>query len=533
VNIKEAKEQIEQTAAVYLTKDEYGNYLIPVEKQRPVFMLGAPGIGKTAIMEQIARELGIALVSYSMTHHTRQSALGLPLIRRKVFAGKEYQVTEYTMSEIIASVYEEMEKTGKKEGILFLDEINCVSETLSPSMLQFLQYKVFGTHRVPDGWVVVTAGNPPQFNRSVREFDVVTMDRMKILEIDPDYPAWREYAQNRKIHRAILTYLDIKKDNFYQVETTVDGKSYVTARGWEDLSEMMLQYEKKGYPIDEVLIGQYIRSRRIALDFSQYYELFNKYKTDYQVFDILSGTENREVDRRAEAAPFDERISLTGLLLDAVQSEMTDSVRRERELKSLRTVLKEVKERLLAHENTAGVLTGEAALSPGMVLKACSKKVTSEMEKEEAEESLLPEKKDCFCFVLENLKRYRTLLKMESAQDQEEAFALIKKDYDGQVQEMRQEAARIRGHLDCLFAFISRVFGQGNEMLILTTELTVHSDSVVFIGENGCDAYYENSRNLQLYERQQELLKKLDALDMDKLITEKQAAEAGTEEEKA
>jgi hypothetical protein len=168
-----------------------------------------------------------------------------------------------------------------------------------------------------------------------------------------------------------------------------------------------------------------------------------------------------------------------------------------------------------------------------MVLKACSKKVTSEMEKEEAEESLLPEKKDCFCFVLENLKRYRTLLKMESAQDQEEAFALIKKDYDGQVQEMRQEAARIRGHLDCLFAFISRVFGQGNEMLILTTELTVHSDSVVFIGENGCDAYYENSRNLQLYERQQELLKKLDALDMDKLITEKQAAEAGTEEEKA
>ena len=198
MNIKEAKEQIEQTAAVYLTKDEYGNYLIPVEKQRPVFMLGAPGIGKTAIMEQIARELGIALVSYSMTHHTRQSALGLPLIRRKVFAGKEYQVTEYTMSEIIASVYEEMEKTGKKEGILFLDEINCVSETLSPSMLQFLQYKVFGTHRVPDGWVVVTAGNPPQFNRSVREFDVVTMDRMKILEIDPDYPAWREYAQTGK-----------------------------------------------------------------------------------------------------------------------------------------------------------------------------------------------------------------------------------------------------------------------------------------------------------------------------------------------
>ena len=57
-------------------------------------------------------------------------------------------MSEYTMSEIIASVYEMMEKSGKKEGILFLDEINCVSETLAPSMLQFLQYKTFG--KTPD-----------------------------------------------------------------------------------------------------------------------------------------------------------------------------------------------------------------------------------------------------------------------------------------------------------------------------------------------------------------------------------------------
>ena len=51
------------------------------------------------------------------------------------------------MSEIIASVYDMMERIGLKEGILFLDEINCVSETLAPAMLQFLQYKIFGRHR--------------------------------------------------------------------------------------------------------------------------------------------------------------------------------------------------------------------------------------------------------------------------------------------------------------------------------------------------------------------------------------------------
>ena len=79
--------------------------------------------GVTAIMEQIAKELDIAIVSYSMTHHTRQSALGLPFIVKKNYQGEEYDVSEYTMSEIIASVYESMEKSGKKEGILFLDEI--------------------------------------------------------------------------------------------------------------------------------------------------------------------------------------------------------------------------------------------------------------------------------------------------------------------------------------------------------------------------------------------------------------------------
>ena len=162
MNIREAKEQIKRSVSIYLMKDEWGNYRIPLSKQRPIFLYGAPGIGKTAIMEQIAEELDISLVAYSMTHHTRQSALGLPFIVHKDYQGQSYDISRYTLSEIIASVYEKMESSGKQEGILFLDEINCVSETLGPSMLQFLQYKIFGNHQVPEGWVIVTAGNPPE-----------------------------------------------------------------------------------------------------------------------------------------------------------------------------------------------------------------------------------------------------------------------------------------------------------------------------------------------------------------------------------
>ena len=198
MNIREAKQQIKNAMVAYFTKDEFGNYLLPPERQRPVFLLGAPGIGKTAIMEQIAQELEVGFVSYSMTHHTRQSALGLPFIATKTYDGVEYQVSEYTMSEIIASVYEAMEATGRREGILFLDEINCVSETLTPAMLQFLQYQIFGRHAVPDGWIVVTAGNPPEYNR--------TAPRLRHRHLGPPQAhrggtRLRRLARVRRVHR--------------------------------------------------------------------------------------------------------------------------------------------------------------------------------------------------------------------------------------------------------------------------------------------------------------------------------------------
>mgnify|MGYP000876393771 CR=1 FL=1 len=191
MNIKQAKEEIENTVRAYLRRDENGNYRIPPVRQRPLLLMGPPGVGKTQVVEQAARECGVALVAYTITHHTRQSAVGLPFILKKTYAGREHSVTEYTMSEIIASVYDRMEQTGLREGILFIDEINCVSETLAPTMLQFLQGKTFGNQKVPEGWVIVAAGNPPEYNRSAREFDIVTLDRVRRIDVERTLPSGR------------------------------------------------------------------------------------------------------------------------------------------------------------------------------------------------------------------------------------------------------------------------------------------------------------------------------------------------------
>ena len=321
MNIKQAKQEITNTLKAYLAKDQLGNYLIPTVRQRPVLLMGPPGVGKTQIMEQIAAETGVGLVAYTITHHTRQSAIGLPFIEKRTYGGEEVSVTEYTMSEILSSVYRLMERTGLQEGILFLDEINCVSETLAPMMLQFLQCKTFGNQALPEGWLIVAAGNPPEYNKSVRDFDVVTLDRVKRIDVEEDYGVWKEYARRKNLHGAILSYLDIKKDNFYRIENTADGLQFATARGWEDLSELLYAYETLGIRADREVVGQYIQMPRIAKDFANYLEMFYKYQKTYHVEGILSGTWENITVLELREAPFDEKLSVMGLVLSRLSEE--------------------------------------------------------------------------------------------------------------------------------------------------------------------------------------------------------------------
>lgn len=507
MNITQAKEYVRDCVRLYLKKDAYGDYVVPIVRQRPIFLLGAPGIGKTAIVEQAAQELGVALVSYSMTHHTRQSALGLPFISHRVYGGVETDISEYTMSEIIASMYDVMEESGLKEGILFLDEINCVSETLSPSMLQFLQYKTFGRHRVPEGWAIVTAGNPPEYNRSVREFDVVTMDRVRVLEVEEDYGAWKAYAQEKGIHNAVVNFLDLKKEYFYRIETTGKGRSYVTARGWEDLAGILALYEQEGLGVDETLVGQYLRNERIVKEFTAYYDLFQKYKKDYHVEEILEGCAGEETIKKAQEAPFDERLSLLGMLMDRVQGEI-------RSVMETSAYLTDVRNPLLA---VRSALAKQPEADAAFVLAMLQKQ-------EEGRGKLLSSMEKANSLSDADRRKHKALLRfLQEAQKEivgkacgsgESAFALLKEKFDGQAAALKKETQRMQERLHQLFAFVNHAFSGGNEMLILLTELTVNDASARFIATFGCTDYQEYNEELMLSERQGDIRREIAALDL-------------------
>lgn len=507
MNIKDAKEQIKNAIIAYFTRDEYGEYSIAIEDQRPVFLMGPPGIGKTAIMQQIASELGVGLVSYSMTHHTRQSALGLPYIMTKTYGGREYSVSEYTMSEIIASVYDMMEETGVREGILFLDEINCVSETLAPSMLQFLQYKIFGRHRVPDGWIVVTAGNPPEYNNSVREFDTVTWDRLKRIDIEPDYQIWKEYALDRGVHPAISTYLDIRSTDFYIVEKTVEGRTIVTARAWLNLSDMIRLYEQNGITVDEKMISQYLQDKRVSKSFANYYDLFSKYRSDYQIDDILSGSVDEAIIERAQAARYDERLSLLGLILDRVGKDLRQNY---------------YDEQILAEEHRifSGIRTAleDPSVSALQLLDDVLSEKRSELDNGKRANSISDDRRRMLHGIIGDLEKEVKAAAAAGDPSGDEAFAVIRKDFNGRRAEYLKRTETVSSELENMFLFAEKAFSDGQEMLIIVTELTRGSYAAHFISRHGCPEYFRHNKELLFYERQNEILREIEEIDPEGLL---------------
>lgn len=502
MNIKEAKEQIKNAMTAYFTKDEFGSYAVPVEKQRPVFLMGPPGIGKTAIMEQIAQELDVCLVSYSMTHHTRQSALGLPFIEKKVFNGKEYQVSEYTMSEIIASVYETMEATGKKEGILFLDEINCVSETLAPTMLQFLQCKTFGNQAVPGGWVIVAAGNPPEYNKSVREFDLVTLDRVRRIDIEPKLSVWQDYARAHRLHPAVTAYLELRPQHFYKIENDVDGVQFVTARGWEDLSAYLQAADKLALPVDEGVIGQYLRHPEVARDFAAYWVLYRKYHEDYGVEDILQGKPYDAVIARAMDASFDERISLVSLLLAGLNTRFADA-------RATGAVTDACYQQLRSFKRT---LSQQPDADPADLFAERCDAYRAKLEADKTAGALLPDEAAARTRTLALLTAWSRSL--DNGLDADEAFDTVRGAFNTQVQRREEAVSAASNALEFAFDFMEQAFEDGQEMVVFVNELALGPDSAPFLAENDCERFEQYSEKLLLHGGEDELLAELQRDDV-------------------
>lgn len=506
MNIKKAKEEIKNTVRAYLKKDADGEYMIPAIRQRPILLIGPPGIGKTQIMEQIARECKVGLVSYTITHHTRQSAVGLPFIVEEEFDGKKYSVTEYTMSEIIASVYRKIKESGIPEGILFIDEINCVSETLAPTMLQFLQCKTFGNQEIPKGWIIVAAGNPAEYNKSVREFDMVTLDRVRKINVEADFNIWKEYAINSHINRAIINYLELRPNNFYKVEADIDGMQFVTARGWEDLSNLYDTYNEIGIKVDEDIIAEFIQHEDTAKDVAAYFELYEKYKNNYGILDILAVNPGKQAYQNIFDASFDERISVVNLLISGLEvsfhkvslNKMITDIWYDF-LKKYKNGLEENGYEQKECRDTAGI--GQ----DGSIFADMFEQKKIEFDRSKKAGFLSRDEIKANEYIIEKLSKTH----ISSEKDADAAFREALTGFECMRQELEKSEDLASEQLENVFLFIEEAIGAGQEMVVFVTELTLNSETAMFLSDNPSEKYLKYNSELLVGTKKEEILSKL------------------------
>lgn len=343
--------------------------------------------------------------------------------------------------------------------------------------------------------MIAAAGNPPEYNKSVREFDVVTLDRVRRLDIQPDLAVWKTYARENGVHSAILSYLELRPEHFYKVTQDVDGLQFVTARGWEDLSQMLLACERLGEPADEELVAQYLQHPQIAADFAAYLDLYRKYGDDYGVEDILAGHPSPEAWQRAQAAGFDERLSLVGLLLSGLSVRFAAAMRADETAADCFAVVNDWRQG-----------EGDPAARFASLVQARA-------------DELAARRKARLLSRTDEARAARTgkaLAELEAAAQsapdtEEDVLAALRASF-APVREARQNAADTAlQSLEAAFDFLEQAFGSGQEMLVFVTELGLAGDSAAFLQQNDCARYYKYSEELLLSGRTARILREIAA----------------------
>lgn len=244
---------------------------------------------------------------------------------------------------------------------------------------------------------------------------------------------------------------------------------------------------------------------RVVKEFCAYYELYQKYKNDYRAEEILSGTVSEQAKDKARKADFDERLSLMGMLIDKLRQEIRDNILDSDILNEIMGPLRALKKKAAEEERTDDLLTLLSQQREGR------QKAMDSLQKAGA---LSARDKKKSREVVRFLSAGEKMLRTADKADAKEAFLLLEGLFQEEVAAYRQRTQNVQKKLHFLFQFVEDTFGSGNEMLLLMTECTVQEDCAKFISLYGSEDYRRHNEELMLTERGDELLTKIEALEL-------------------
>lgn len=340
----------------------------------------------------------------------------------------------------------------------------------------------------------------------MRDFDLVTLDRVRRIDIEPNLAVWQEYARAHRLHPAVQAYLELRPQHFYRIQNDVDGPQFVTARGWEDLSAMLTACTKLDLPVDEALIGQYLRHPEVARDFAAYWELYKKYRQDYGVEDILQGRPFAAVLERAQKAAFDERISLVSLLLAGLNTRFAAARRADAVTDACYQEMRSFK-RTLNNADPA-----QDGFVPAAVFAAQVNVYADHLTAQKAAGTLTGE--ELAVVTTASALLHAWVAALDPALDRDAAFDAVRASFNAQVRK-REDAVGLAGDaLESAFDFMESAFADGQEMVVFVNELALGPDSAAYLADNECERFETYSKRLLLHSGQDDILAELQRDDI-------------------
>ncbi len=209
---------------ITVTQSDLLEILLNVAPTRPVFIWGAPGIGKSALVEMFAEEVGLPCVSLLGSQLAPEDIIGIPRING--------ETSEFLPPKMIAR---------KEPYVLFLDELNACSQEVQKAFYSLIHERRIGEYYLPEGSIVIGAGNRAQDGAIVKTMSSALVNRMFHVQMKADPQQWLKWAYENSLHPWVIDYITQRPDHLFS-EPPKTEEPFSTPRSWHLLSDALKEY---------------------------------------------------------------------------------------------------------------------------------------------------------------------------------------------------------------------------------------------------------------------------------------------------
>ena len=247
------------------------------QKKVPTFLWGAPGIGKSSIVKQIAKSSNIGFIDLRLSLMDPTDLKGIP------FYDKDSHSALWAPPAFLPR---------EGEGILFLDELNSATPSVQASAYQLILDRKVGEYDLPEGWAIVSAGNRESDRGVTYRMPLPLANRFVHFEMDVSVDDWREWAFKSSLDERVISYITYKNEHLFTFDAKSDTKSFATPRSWEFVHKI-LQSDVKESELLETISGAV--GRDVAVSFLSFIKVMNRLPNMQNILETSKGEYSNEI----------------------------------------------------------------------------------------------------------------------------------------------------------------------------------------------------------------------------------------------